>query len=349
MKKLILWISVLSFFSCGVEAQKKGKPTKEDLELLAKQEDGIYAKIETNKGNIYLFLESKKTPMTVANFVGLAEGSIKNKVKPEGQPYYDGMLFHRVMPNFMIQGGCPNGNGSGDPGYEFPDEFDPSLQHTGPGVLSMANHGANTNGSQFFITHVETNYLNNKHTVFGHVILGQDVVNKIEANDVMKSVLILRKGNDAESFDAAKVFEAEKAKAPQKAAARAKADEEARVIANASALKRFETGKTTASGLKYVMEKEGSGLSPKATDEVTVYYRGTFTDGKEFDGNIGKEPATFRLNGVIPGWTEALQLMKPGGKALLYVPYTIGFGENGGGRMPPKTDMIFEIELLKVN
>lgn len=349
MKQLILWISALSLFSCGGDAPKKGKASKEDLDFLAKQEDGIYAKIETSKGNIFVFLESKKVPMTVANFVGLAEGIQKNKVRPEGQPYYDGLLFHRVVPNFMIQGGCPKGDGSGDPGYEFEDEFDPTLQHTGSGILSMANHGPNTNGSQFFITHVETNFLNNKHTVFGHVIEGQDVVNKIEPNDVMKTILILRKGKDAEAFDAPKVFETEKANAPTKAAARAKAEVELRALANASALKRFEGAKTTASGLKYIVEKQGTGTSPKVTDEVSVYYRGTFTDGKEFDGNIGKEPATFKLNEIIPGWTEALQLMKPGGKALLYVPYTIGFGENGGGRMPPKTDMIFELELIKVN
>lgn len=349
MKKLILWISALSLFGCGGDAQKKGKAGKEDLDFLAKQEDGIYAKFETTKGNIYVFLESEKAPMTVANFVGLAEGTQKNKVKAEGVPYYDGMVFHRVVPDFMIQGGCPNGDGSGDPGYEFEDEFDPSLQHKGPGVLSMANHGPNTNGSQFFITHVETNFLNNKHTVFGHVISGQEVVNAIQPNDVMKTVLILRKGKKAEAFDAPKVFAAEKASAPARAAERVKAEQDARALANAAALKRFEGAKTTASGLKYIMEKEGAGASPKVTDEVSVYYRGTFTDGKEFDGNIGKEPATFKLNEIIPGWTEALQLMKPGGKALLYVPYTIGFGENGGGRMPPKTDMIFELELIKVN
>jgi cyclophilin family peptidyl-prolyl cis-trans isomerase len=353
MRKLIVLSSVLAFISCGVGAQKKertlAKPTTEDNEFLAKQADGIYAKFETNKGNIYVYLESQKTPMTVANFVGLAEGTIKNKIRPEGIPYYDGLLFHRVIPNFMIQGGCPNGNGSGDPGYEFPDEFDPSLQHTGPGVLSMANHGPNTNGSQFFITHVETNYLNNKHTVFGHVISGQDVVNKIEANDSIRHLIILRKGKDAEAFNATKVFESEKANAPAKMAARQKAEEEQRSVANAEALKKFENGKTTASGLKYIIEKEGSGAFPKATDQVTIHYRGAFTNGQEFDENFSKEPVTFKMNQVIAGWTEGLQLMKPGGKARFYIPYTLAFGALGGGGIPPKADLVFEMELLKIN
>ncbi len=193
-----------------------------DKEFLAKQADGIYAKFETSKGDIYAVLEHKKTPMTVANFVGLAEGQIKNKAKAEGQHYYDGLKFHRVIPNFMIQGGCPLGTGTGDPGYKFPDEFDSSLKHTGPGILSMANAGPGTNGSQFFITHVETSWLDGKHTVFGHVIEGQDVVDKIAGNDTLNKLVILRKGAEAEAFDAAKVFEFEKGNVGAKAAARAK-------------------------------------------------------------------------------------------------------------------------------
>lgn len=352
MKKLILLISALAL-GFGAEAQKKEKQklNKMEKEFLAKQQDGIYAKFETNKGDIYTVLEHKKTPMTVANFVGLAEGSIKNTAKDQGQPYYDGLKFHRVIPNFMIQGGCPLGTGTGDPGYKFPDEIDSSLKHTGPGILSMANAGPGTNGSQFFITHVETPWLDGKHTVFGHVLEGQDVVNKIANNDSLRKVTILRKGKEAESFDAAKVFETEKANAGAKAAAKAKAEEEKRAVANAEALKRFAKAQTTASGLKYIIEKEGTGESPKATDQVTVFYRGTFTDGREFDGNFGKQPISFGLNQVIPGWTEGLQLMKPGGKATFYIPYQIAYGENGhpSGVIPPKSDLIFEVELVKVN
>lgn len=168
--------------------------------------DGLYANIKTNKGNILLQLEMEKTPLTVANFVGLAEGKIPNKIKKEGEPYYDGIKFHRVIPNFMIQGGCPLGTGSGDPGYMFKDEFDPTLKHTGPGILSMANRGPGTNGSQFFITHVQTSWLDNKHTVFGHVVEGQDIVNAIAQNDVIETIEVIRVGKEAKKFDALKTF-----------------------------------------------------------------------------------------------------------------------------------------------
>lgn len=168
--------------------------------------DGLYANVKTNKGNILLQLEMEKTPLTVANFVGLAEGKIPNKIKKEGEPYYDGIKFHRVIPNFMIQGGCPLGTGSGDPGYMFKDEFDPTLKHTGPGILSMANRGPGTNGSQFFITHVQTSWLDNKHTVFGHVVEGQDIVNAIAQNDVIETIEVIRVGKEAKKFDALKTF-----------------------------------------------------------------------------------------------------------------------------------------------
>jgi len=353
MRKLLLMISAITLLSTGASAQKKEKQkvNKMDKEFLSKQADGMYARFETNRGSIYTLLEFKKTPMTVANFVGLAEGKIKNTAKAEGTPYYDGLKFHRVIPNFMIQGGCPLGTGTGDPGYKFADEIDTSLKHTGPGILSMANAGPGTNGSQFFITHVATNWLDGKHTVFGHVIQGQDVVNAIQGNDTLKQLVILRKGKDAENFDAAKVFESEKANVGAKAAAKAKAEEDARAVANAEALKRFANAKTTSTGLKYIIEKEGTGDSPKPTDNVTVFYNGTFTNGKQFDGNFGKEPITFGLNQVIPGWTEGLQLLKPGGKGIFYIPYQIAYGENGhpSGVIPPKSDLIFEVELVKVN
>ena len=177
-----------------------------DKDFLEKQSDGLYAKFETSKGNIYTTLEFKKTPMTVANFVGLAEGKIKNKVKAEDTPYYDGLKFHRVIPNFMIQGGCPQGIGTGGPGYNFEDEFDKSLKHTGPGILSMANAGPGTNGSQFFITHVATPWLNMKHTIFGNVLEGQDVVNTIAQGDTIVKIKIIRKGKVAKKFKADKVF-----------------------------------------------------------------------------------------------------------------------------------------------
>lgn len=347
MKKLLLLISAASLLNFGAAAQKKQKLDKMDKEFLSKQADGMYAKMETSKGNIYLMLEFMKTPMTVGNFVGLAEGGIKNTAKKEGVPYYDSLEFHRVIPNFMIQGGCPLGTGTGDPGYKFIDEIDTSLKHTGPGILSMANAGPGTNGSQFFITHVATPWLDGKHTVFGHVIEGQDVVNKIVAGDKIKHLVILRKGKDAEKFDAPKVFMSEQANAGAKAAEKAKAAQEAQ---NKILNEKFGNAKTTASGLRYIIEKEGTGATPNATSNVTVHYTGVFMDGTKFDSSVDRgQPATFGLNQVITGWTEGVQLMKEGGKIKLICPPNLAYGEAGRPGIPPSSWLVFDIELIKAN
>jgi peptidyl-prolyl cis-trans isomerase A (cyclophilin A) len=351
MKKIIL-ASLFAVISSGLIANpdkpKKPKLSKMDKEFLSKQADGMYAKFETSKGTIICNLEFKKTPMTVANFVGLAEGVIKNTAKADGVPYYDGLKFHRVIPNFMIQGGCPLGTGTGDPGYKFGDEFDETLKHVGPGILSMANAGPGTNGSQFFITHVKTDWLDGKHSVFGNVVEGMDVVNKIVGNDTLTHLTILRKGKDAEAFDAAKVFEFEKANAGAKAEAKAKAEKE-----NMDKLlnETYGSAATTASGLRYITQVEGTGKSPLATDQVTVHYTGYLLNGTKFDSSVDRgQPATFGLNQVIRGWTEGLQLMKEGGKTKFIIPSELGYGANGaGGVIPPNAWLVFDVELIKVN
>lgn len=311
----------------------------------SKLKDGLYAKINTSKGDILLFLEYKKVPMTVCNFVGLAEGSLN--MDDLGTPFYDGLMFHRVIKDFMIQGGCPKGDGTGGPGYRFPDEFDSSLRHTGPGILSMANAGPNTNGSQFFITHVATPWLDGKHSVFGHVVEGQDVVNNIETGDKINSIEIIRIGKDAEAFDTSGaafdkyVMDAEK-RAQEKLEAERKAilDE----IRN-----RYPNATKTKSGLMYVVDQEGSGdKSPKYGENVTVHYTGSLLNGKIFDSSIARgEPATFRIGQVIEGWNEALQTMKKGEKRTLIIPPELGYGEYGyPGVIPPNSYLIFNVELL---
>jgi peptidyl-prolyl cis-trans isomerase A (cyclophilin A) len=343
-RKLILIFGAVCFYFAAFAQQNKKMNTM-DQQFLGTQADGIYAKFETNKGNIYAVLEHKKTPLTVANFIGLAEGSIKNSTKGEGVPFYNGLKFHRVIANFMIQGGCPQGTGTGDPGYKFADEFDASLKHSEPGILSMANSGPGTNGSQFFITHVATPWLDNKHSVFGHVVQGIDVVNAIAQNDTIKSLVILRKGADAEKFDAPKVFLDEQVNAVKKA------EEKAAKMAAAAEKMKSEFTNVTPSGLRYIVLQEGTGKKPaSAASKVTVHYTGTFLDGQVFDSSVQRgQPIDFGLNQVIKGWTEGVQLMKEGGKYKFYIPYNLAYGEQGyPGAIPAKSDLIFEVELLKV-
>jgi cyclophilin family peptidyl-prolyl cis-trans isomerase len=307
--------------------------------------DGLYAILHTSKGDIVVSLEYQKVPMTVANFIGLAEGVLN--LKTEGKPYYDGLKFHRVIKDFMIQGGCPKGNGTGGPGYTFPDEFDDSLKHTGPGVLSMANAGPGTNGSQFFITHVATPWLDGKHSVFGHVVEGQDVVNAIEQDDVLNSVEIRRIGDDAQKFIVSResfakyVERAEKAAEERDAVAKASLDAE---IKN-----RWPEAVGTPSGLRYVVLKPGKGgKSPKQGQLVTVHYTGTLMDGRMFDSSVHRgAPAQFSVGQVIEGWNEALKQMTKGEKRTLIIPPELGYGVQGyPGIIPPNAYLIFDVELL---
>ena len=334
---------VLSFFIISCANTEKTTETKKETRMALN--DGMYAEMETSRGTILLELEFEKTPMTVANFVGLAEGTINN-TKGDG-PYYDGLKFHRVIDDFMIQGGCPLGTGTGDPGYKFPDEFDSSLRHSGPGTLSMANSGPGTNGSQFFITHVATDWLDDKHTVFGHVVEGQDVVDSIKQGDTIKTVTIIRKGDAAEAFEAdQEAFDT----LVDGAAAAAKAKlEEARKAELDFIAANWPGATETESGLRYIVETEGDGgNSPKMGTSVTTHYTGTLLDGTKFDSSVDRgEPATFKIGQVIQGWNEALMDMSRGEKRTLIIPPELGYGERGyPGVIPPNAYLVFEVELI---
>lgn len=308
-------------------------------------QDGIYAKFNTTKGEILVALEFKKTPGTVGNFVALAEGNLENKVKPQGTPYYDGLKFHRVIPDFMIQGGCPQGSGSGDPGYKFDDEFHPDLKHDGPGVLSMANSGPGTNGSQFFITHIETAWLDNKHTVFGKVVEGQNVVDAIAQGDKIETLEIVRVGAEAIAFNAVETFRTFEG-------SRAKRIAETKKAAEAQLDKLASGFKKTESGLRYQIIQEGKGTKAEKGKNVSVHYKGQLTDGTVFDSSYKRnEPIDFPLGvgQVISGWDEGIQLLKVGDKARFVIPSHLGYGSRGaGGVIPPDATLIFDVELMNV-
>jgi FKBP-type peptidyl-prolyl cis-trans isomerase len=306
--------------------------------------NGIYAKFITPKGDILVNLEYEKTPGTVGNFVALAEGNLENTAKAQGTPYYNGLKFHRVIENFMIQGGCPLGTGTGSPGYQFDDEFHPDLKHTGPGVLSMANAGPGTNGSQFFITHVPTPWLDGKHTVFGNVIEGQDVVDAVAQGDEM-SVEIVRVGEAAEGWNAVEAFRTFEGAREARVAEEKRKQQEAFDQASAG----YEE---TASGLRYKIIQEGSGKQATKGAGVSVHYKGQLLDGTVFDSSYKrKQPIDFKvgIGQVIPGWDEGILLLKVGDKARFVIPSDLAYGARGaGGVIPPNAVLIFDVELMDV-
>lgn len=319
--------------------------------------DGLYAEIQTTKGNILLELTYDKTPFTVANFITLAEGtnnSVTDSLK--GKRYYDGLKFHRVIQDFMIQGGDYLGTGEGGPGYSFPDEFPKDslnnllLKHDKPGVLSMANAGAETNGSQFFITHKDTQWLDGKHTVFGQVIIGMEVVNTIVQNDIINKIEIIRVGKEAKKFDAPKVFDASMKN--YKDAQRLKEEQFEKEKAEFLSKMGEPTAKLYTSGLKILIKEEGTGKKVESGLLVQVHYSGYFVDGKMFDSSFNRGvPFEFRpgVDRVIAGWTEGIPMLREGTKAVLFIPYHLGYGDVARPGMPAKSDLIFEVEILKVS
>lgn len=354
-KNIILAAASVSLLSC-TPIYKKMNVDKETYEGL---KDGLYANIQTTKGNLIVKFEDKKSPVTVANFVGLAEGKIDNKSKAKGVPFYDGTIFHRVIKDFMIQGGDPQGTGMGDPGYKFEDEKN-DLKHTGKGILSMANSGPNTNGSQFFITEIATPWLDGKHTIFGEVVKGDDVIDAIanvekgaqdkpKTDIVLEKVSIFSKGDEYKGYDAAKTFTEEKGKiAANNKAMAEKAEADAK-----KALEDLKAGmQVTESGLYYKITKKTEGKVAKAGDNVQVHYAGKLTNGTEFDSSFKRnEPLEFPVGTgrVIKGWDEGILLLKEGETATLLIPPAMGYGERGaGGVIPPNAWLIFDVELVKV-
>lgn len=353
--RLLITLGMASLISC-TPIYKKMNVDKEIYEGL---NDGLYANLQTSKGNMLVKLEDKKSPVTVANFVGLAEGKIDNKAKGKGIPYYDGTIFHRVIENFMIQGGDPQGTGMGDPGYKFEDEKN-DLKHTGKGILSMANSGPNTNGSQFFITQVATPWLDGKHTIFGKVVNGENIIDeiaKVEKNAqdkpktdvVLEKVSIFSKGDEYKSYDAAKTFNDGKAKIQENNKNFAAKQEEA-------AKKELDVLKagmeTTPSGLMYKINKKGTGKKAEKGNTVSVHYAGRLTNGNEFDNSFKRgEPIEFPVGAgmVIRGWDEGLLMLNEGDEATFLIPPDLGYGARGaGGVIPPNAWLIFDVQLVKV-
>ena len=308
-------------------------------------QEGLYAKFNTPKGEILIRLTHDKTPGTVGNFVGLAEGAIENSSRKNGTPYYDGLTFHRVIPDFMIQGGCPQGTGTGDPGYKFDDEFHPELRHSGAGVLSMANAGPGTNGSQFFITHKATPWLDDKHTVFGHVTKGQDVVDAISQGDSIKNIEIVRVGDSAEKWNAVEAFESF-----QQEGEKRQAEEQARAEKELERL--AGDFSRTESGLRYKILQNGEGKKAEKGLMVSVHYEGSLTNGQVFDSSFQRnQPIDFQLGvgQVIPGWDEGIGLLRVGDKARFLIPAHLAYGSAGaGGVIPPNAALLFDVELMDV-
>jgi peptidylprolyl isomerase len=310
--------------------------------------NGLFARINTDRGDIVVRLEFQKTPLTVCNFVALAEGKMNIC---QGKPYYNGLTFHRVIADFMIQGGDPVGNGTGGPGYRFPDEIVDSLKHDGPGVLSMANSGPGSNGSQFFITHKDTPWLDGRHTVFGRVVEGQDTVNVIRQGDRIRSITIIRNGQLASQFKADQAaFDSLLREANDKAA---NSERNRRNAEIAQINSKYPNAQQSPSGIRYIIQKQGTGNKPDRGKTVRVSYKGSLLSGQVFDNSdMHGGPFEFQVGvgRVIKGWDEMVMDMKVGERRVAIIPPELAYGERGAGDgvIPPNSFLVFEMELVAV-
>ncbi len=309
--------------------------------------EGLYARMKTTKGDVLVKLEFERAPLTVGNFVGLAEGGLAAN---KGKRFYDGLTFHRVVPDFVVQGGDPAGNGSGGPGYEFPDEFSPELKHDAAGVLSMANAGPGTNGSQFFITLKETPWLDGRHSVFGKVVEGMDVVKKIAQGDKIEKLEIVRSGAAAKAFKSDQAAFDQRVGAAKEAARKLVAERQAADLAFIA--KNMPELKRGADGIFQRTLKQGSGSAPEKGQTVAVNYKGMLLDGRVFDqSSLHGGPIEFRVGAgeIIPGWDMVVQQMRKGEKRLVILPPELAYGERGaGGVIPPNAFLVFEMELVEI-
>ena len=365
--KFLVFVILLNLTSC--------KAQYPDLE------HGIYAEFVTTKGIMVAKLEHEKVPVTVANFVSLAEGTntmVDSIFK--GKKFYNGLTFHRVMNNFMIQGGDPLANGTGNPGYKFKDEFHPDLKHDKPGILSMANPGKNSNGSQFFITEIPKPHLDNRHSVFGELVIGLDIHdsisnvkvergNKPTKDVVIEELNIIRKGRKAKSFDAPNIFENHFAESER--FEKEKAEKAANILkaTKEKFIKQKNKSVKLPSGLEYFVTKKGSGTELKETSKALTHYAVYFEDGKLLQTSKletaealdavderqkkagGYEPIKADCGPdarMIPGFKEGLRQLQVGDKATLFIPYHLAYGEAGGNGIPPKSNIIFEVEILEL-
>ena len=345
-------------------------------------EDGLYAVMNTSKGEMVLELHAEETPITVANFVSLSEGNSKRVSDAyANKPYFNNTVFHRVIKDFMIQGGDPTGTGQGGPGYRFNDEFNEGLTHSSKGILSMANSGPYTNGSQFFITHKETPWLDQRHTVFGRLVKGESVLDSIAntATDptdkpldsiLLKSVTIVRVGSEAKKFNANEIIEEYFFGIEAERESYAKFREE-RALTFTNTFNSDEVT-TTSSGLQFTVLQAATGDKPTMGTEVGLNYAGWLSDGQLFDTNIAtiaeKDQNFEQINAMhrgqfmplmmtvepdapmIPGFKEAVLDMSFGEKRLVRIPSNLAYGSQGaGGVIPPDADLIFQLELIDPN